>query len=382
MELSYKEVYQMNPVAARLGLVKSYERTGSISATARDWNTSRLVVRKWLRRYQRAGEAGLLGRLKRPHHSPRQTRPAVEELVRQLRKETGYGRKRLAWELVRRHGLVLSSHTIRHILRRNRGAQTRKTRERSPFYPAHWAWSDQPPWTLVQVDTKDIMDKQTLGTTLWTHVLRCRLPRYQWTRCEAKSRLRFLAVSRQLTLTNGLAFFYLVMLHLRSCGISNEIVWQTDWGEEFGGSNPSKLNWLQEHYFGPLGARLGRYPKGRKEYNGRVERSHRTDDEEFYIPCLGEIETEGSLLRKMAAWVYFYNLKRPHQGAGMEGKPPFVRLQELLGRKLPRRLALLPPVILDTISSDITLQGGNDVLATYNFSACATAGSDDLIHLP
>ncbi|MEO0080627.1 MAG: hypothetical protein ABIK44_08140, partial [candidate division WOR-3 bacterium] len=39
--------------------------------------------------------------------------------------------------------------------------------------------------------------------------------------------------------------------------------------------------------------------------------------------------------------------------------------QELLGRKLPRRLALLPPVILDTISSDITLQGGNDVLATY-----------------
>jgi len=66
-----------------------------------------------------------------------------------------------------------------------------------------------------------------------------------------------------------------------------------------------------------------------------------------------------------AAWLYFYNLERGHQGAGMEGKPPFVRLEELLGRKLPRRLALLPPVILDTISSDITLQGGNDLLATY-----------------
>jgi len=29
-----------------------------------------------------------------------------------------------------------------------------------------------------------------------------------------------------------------------------------------------------------------RYPLGRKQYNGRVERSHRTDDEEFYRPYL------------------------------------------------------------------------------------------------
>jgi len=31
--------------------------------------------------------------------------------------------------------------------------------------------------------------------------------------------------------------------------------------------------------------------KGRKGYQGRVERSHRTDDEEFFLPCLGRMKT-------------------------------------------------------------------------------------------
>ncbi|MBC7189968.1 hypothetical protein H5U35_07170, partial [Candidatus Aerophobetes bacterium] len=47
---------------------------------------------------------------------------------------------------------------------------------------------------------------------------------------------------------------------------------------------PEKLKKLNEKYYRPYGAVLGRAPKGRKGYQGRVERSHRTDDEEFYIP--------------------------------------------------------------------------------------------------
>ncbi|MCL0078817.1 hypothetical protein M1O56_04030 [Dehalococcoidia bacterium] len=70
---------------------------------------------------------------------------------------------------------------------------------------------------------------------------------------------------------------FLVMLWLRKYEIDSEVVWQTDWGEEFGGSN---------RYYRPLGARLAGIPKGRKGYNGRVERSHRSDNEELYIPFL------------------------------------------------------------------------------------------------
>ena len=74
------------------------------------------------------------------------------------------------------------------------------------------------------------------------------------------------------------------MLWLRRYGLDSELVWQTDWGEEFGGSNPEELAMLEEKYYQPLRSNLIRIPKGRKGYNGRVERSHCADDKEVYTP--------------------------------------------------------------------------------------------------
>ncbi|MCL0094358.1 hypothetical protein M1N58_00450, partial [Dehalococcoidales bacterium] len=133
------------------------------------------------------------------------------------------------------------------------------------------------------------------------------------------------------------------MLWLRRHGIDSEVVWQTDWGEEFGGSNPEKLALLEERYYRPLGARLARIPKGRKGYNGRVERSHRSDDEELYIPFLLNIQNGQELLEKVVSWQYFYNLVRPHYGTGMNGKTPFEKLKELK-YDLPEEFALFPPL--------------------------------------
>ena len=65
-----------------------------------------------------------------------------------------------------------------------------------------------------------------------------------------------------------------------------------------------------------------KFPLGKKEYNGRVERSHRTDDEEFYIPFLAKMQSEEAFLRKGAGWVYYYNLKRPHLWRGDGGETP------------------------------------------------------------
>ena len=211
-----------------------------------------------------------------------------------------------------------------------------------------------------------MLDKGTLGTKLWDHIRKHRLPRYQWTFLEGRTRLRFLAWSHQPTLTNGLCFMAGVMLWLRAYGIRRRVIWQTDWGEEFGGSNPDKLQKLQETYYKPLGAQLARIPKGRKEYNGRVERSHRTDDEEFYIPFVGKVWTKAGLLKKGAGWVYYYNMVRPHYGAGMDGKPPFQKLPEL-GHNLPEEFASFPPVVLDTFGATWALEGGNNLLAHYTF---------------
>jgi hypothetical protein len=40
---------------------------------------------------------------------------------------------------------------------------------------------------------KDIPDKQALCPTLWDHLRKRKLPRYQWTCCDGRTRLRFLA---------------------------------------------------------------------------------------------------------------------------------------------------------------------------------------------
>jgi len=262
MDLSYREGYVMNKQEARRRLVETYKETRSMSEAARRWHTSRNLMRKWVRRDQDEGLAGLTDRSRRPKRSPNQTASEIEAIVIEARKRTGYGRKRLSWTLWREEGVVLSPHTVRHILRRH--GLTRERRPRKTFYPAHWTWEQERPFSLAQVDLKDVLDKGTLGTTLWDHYRKHRLPRYQWTFLEGRTRLRFLAYSYQPTLTNGLCFMALVMLWLRAHSITVEVVWQTDWGEEFGGSNVEKLKRLQEKHYAPVGARLARIPLGHK----------------------------------------------------------------------------------------------------------------------
>ena len=368
-DLAYREVYEMNEIEARKRLVQTYLETGSIAETARQWHTSRQVVRKWVRRYQQEGEMGLRSRSRRPHTMPRRTDPALEAKVIALRRRYGYGRKRLSY-LLRQEGIDLSEHTIRHILRRGlpRAARQRRPRRRV-VYPAHWAWEQEEPFRLFQVDTKDIADKGTLGTKRITHLFRAHLPRYQWTALEGRSRLRFLAYSHELNRTNGLAFLILLLMWLRAFGVEGEVELQTDWGQEFGGDHPEHVRQLSEQFLQPLGGKLCRYPKGRKGYNGRVERSHRTDDEEFYAPCLLHIPNESTFLQWSQRWVYVYNVLRPHQGEGMNGQPPLTVLKEL-GYDGDERIALFPTILLDPIAADLLLTvgqtPGNDLLTHYS----------------
>jgi transposase len=362
MDISYKELYMMHPQKAREKMIEVFQQKGNISEVARMFHTSRNTVRKWVKRFSREGLAGLKGCSRRPRYSPRKTKPRLEKTVIAARKATGYGRRRLAFYLARDKGILLSPHTVRHILRR--AGYRGKKRPRKVFYPAHWAWEEKRPFSLAQVDTKDVLDKATLGTKRWHHIVTRHLPRYQWTFCEARSRFRLLACSKELTITNGLAFVGLVMWWLRRWGITDIVQWQTDWGKEFGGSNPRKLRTLEIQHYLPFGARLVKIPKGRKGYNGRVERSHLTDDYEFYIPYVLRIAGKRSWLKKLQSWQYIYNVKRPHFGHDMNGKTPLARLQEL-GYTVDETFAMYPIVILDDISTDWILSiHGNDVLAT------------------
>ena len=194
---------------------------------------------------------------------------------------------------------------------------------RQTCYPAHWAWEAEAPFSFVQCDVKDVYDKGTLGTELTTHLARLGLPRYQWTFLEGQSRLRFLAYSQALTQDCGLAFVLVCLNWIQRwrLELAAQIQIQTDWGAEFGGGNPNKVHMLNQRYLLPLGARLCRYPLGRKGYNGRIERLHCSDGEEFYKPTLLDLQTIPDYLDRAYP---------PYGGSPLRSSPRLVTMSRLI----------------------------------------------------
>jgi len=237
MEIFYHELQKMKRVEARKRLIETYKKTNSIRKTAKLWGTSRNLVRKWVKRYKQGGEEGLRDLSRRPKRSPFKTPDEIEEKVMKMWKERGYGKRRIAYFLFLEEGIELSENTIRNILKRRRKGKERKMRK--VFYPARWVYDEDRPFKLAQVDTKDIYDKKTLGTYIWNHITKKKLPRYQWTFLEGRVRIRFVAYSRKLHITNGLCFVALVMSWLRAWGIEEEVFWQEDWGQEWGKMIPT-----------------------------------------------------------------------------------------------------------------------------------------------
>jgi transposase InsO family protein len=62
------------------------------------------------------------------------------------------------------------------------------------------------------------------------------------------------------------------------------------------------------------------------QLNGKVERSHRSDEEEFYQ--LLSYTDDVDLNRKLVEWESFYNFTRPH--SAFNGKTPYETLREKL----------------------------------------------------
>ena len=90
---------------------------------------------------------------------------------------------------------------------------------------------------------------------------------------------------------------------------------------------PSSLSQHVAQTSGPIKGMKHIYIKPRSpQLNGKVERSHRTDQEEFYqlLTYIDDVD----LNHKLEAWEQFYNLNRPH--AALDGKTPYEVLRSIL----------------------------------------------------
>lgn len=146
-------------------------------------------------------------------------------------------------------------------------------------------------------------------------------------------------------------------------GVKVQIIIQTDWGDEWGGDDGKKIAWKNQ-LLAPLGAEITRIQKGRKEQNGHVERSHKTDDEELYIPYGLEIKDTNSLFPTAHSWIRYYNTKREHAGDNLDYKITIEYAKEVMP-ELNRDIALFPQGVLDNLITSSYWKSGKEVLQCY-----------------
>ncbi len=381
VNLGYHEVLKLSPVAAHKQIVDCYfHKAGrKVAKTARLLEISRPTVLKWLKRFFQEGEAGLENHSSRPHTSPNKTPDEIEHLVLEIFAKTNYGFRRIAKILKRRYGIKISYGTVRNILRRHNKYKPRikitiRRTGRRYYNPL-----DFKPFEFFQIDIKEVIDGDTLPEEVYTHFLelaRRNVPLYQFTAIDVRTRVRFIAYGQQKSFSNGWAFILLVVLWVRAFGIKGHIVLQTDWGDEWGGDDGKKLAWMNG-LLAPLDAEITRIHKSRKEENAHVERSHKTDDEELYIPYGLEIKDTDSLFLTAYSWIRYYNTQREHAGDNLDHRIPIEYAKEIMP-ELNKNIALFPPVVLDNLIVSSYWKSVNKVRKRY--TSCEWRNTSFLIN--
>ena len=290
-------------VQRKLRILQHAEKIGHVAKTCRYFGIGRASFYRWKSAYQRDGEAGLVNAKTIPKNPPNQTPPEVAEKVLHLRRKYHLGPERIMWYLERYHGIKLSDATIYRILKRNglnrlpRGTRLRKVHTKR--------YNKQVPGHHIQMDVKFLTFIGKKGE---------KTRRFQYTAIDDATRVRALKVYKKHTQANAIDFVDHIIdkfpFRIREI--------RTDNGHEF----QAKFHWHVED----LGIRHAYIKRGTPQLNGKVERSHRSDSQEFYqlLSYKGDVDLED----KLDQWERFYNFHRPH--GAFNGKTPYEALRERL----------------------------------------------------
>jgi transposase InsO family protein len=292
-----KEREQDRRARARLRVIRHYEQvTRNVSRTCRFFGISRTIFYCWLTRYRRAGIEGLRERQRGPRHHPYATPPTIVALILQVRRERQYGPLRISFFLQRYHQVYVSAPTIYRILKQHRVPRVSLKRYRPGPRRRREV---QVPGQSVQVDVKHL---KLQGRRF-----------YQFTAIDEATRYRVLRVYAHNSIKSATDFVEQVR---RRLPVAVQRI-QTDHGSEFG----TDFTW----HLRDIGIMHRQIPRGCPESNGKVERSHRTDADEFYRRVLFRNPLE--LAQRLRQWEHEYNHRRPH--LALRGRTPAERLCEL-----------------------------------------------------
>lgn len=343
----------------RYQMVVCAQRNG-VKPTARAFNTSPQVVRKWRDRYKREGYPGLADRSRRPEHMPNATPEAEREFIIECGRKYG----RMGAEPVKRlEGIDRSAKTIRKIWRE---AGVGRRRRRKKYRTKQNLREVKKRFKLFEKACEDTKDLQDIPEYYWDMKSKG-LPKFQYTFREISCGVQFLGYADELSLTHATLFAEYVNAHLEKHDLLPEVsIRQTDNGSEYIGSwnakSPSSYTKEIEKLDGQRHHRI--FP-GAKTCQSDVETVHNIVEQEFFE--IESFEDREDFFSKAHTYQQYFNFLRPN--SYKENKTPWQLAKEKRSN-LNRQALMLPTIDLDAAVRNIDIfdLGGNDVLSVPIFS--------------
>ena len=254
----------------RLSLIHYAEKYG-VSKAAIKYKTNRQYIYRWKRRYDGSIES-LRDLSRRPHHHPNQHTPEEIKLINDMRRRNPDAGLVVFWVKLMQRGYSRSIPGLYRFLRKQ-GIMAVKPA--NPKYIAKPYEQMERPGQRIQIDVKFVPSVCLVNEAKGQHF-------YQYTALDEYSRWRFVEAFEEHSSYSS-ALFLEHLIKAFPCPI--ECV-QTDNGQEFtkrfgsyGGSDKPTIFQvrLQQH-----GIKHKLIRPFTPRHNGKVERSHRKDNERFY----------------------------------------------------------------------------------------------------
>jgi len=254
---------------------------------------SQRSLERWLAAYKKYSEQGLEPKSTRPKTNPKETPIRIKERVIELRKETKICAFKLKWRL-EKEGIALHKNTIQKIIKKE--GLVRKYRIRKLKYK--YIKVPLGKGELVEIDVKYVPD----------FVENKRY--YQFTAIDCASRWRYLKIYDNYSNSDSIYFLQELIkvapFRIRAIKTDNGSNFTNRYTGYLKSSDPMNP---RLHDFDILCQRLNiihyLIDPGKPAQNGKVERSHREDQEKFYernkFRNLRELET------KIKIWNEEYN---------------------------------------------------------------------------
>lgn len=303
--------YYNQLIRKRLAWILMYQKYGNASFVCRYFGIARKTFYKWLNRYEASGKEtqSLLDKSKKPTNSPKATREDFQKLIIKLRKSTGFGPDRLRLFLIKDYAIYIPKTTIYAILKRKRLIKKPKRRAKTPIlyqmpYPGY-----------IQMDIKIIGGYRPNNCV-------------QYSAIDDATRVKMTKLYRERSNGNSLDFLDYIQKRfpfgIKSIRTDNDSVFTNAYTGE---PKTHPLKMPRDHPFTLACKKQGIIHKLNRpacpQQNGKVERSHRTDSEEFYR--LQKSLNLDFLIKERKKYDEFFNNERPHMG--LKGFTPLQKLQ-------------------------------------------------------